>query len=108
MSWGLRLIQSYDATDATYLKTREDTVTPSPNVENDVIASSCAVPATAASANSPLSSAAQSSTLTTSVTSPTTTASSAPSVTTGSAPHLTGSGRTVKFPVRFIDYCTYH
>jgi hypothetical protein len=90
------------------LKTREDTVTPSPNVEDDVSGSSRAVPAAAASASSTLSSAAQSSTSTTSVTSPTTTASSAPRVTTGSAPHLTGSGRTVKPPVRFNDYCTYH
>ena len=90
------------------LKTREDTVTPSPYVEDDVSGSSRAIPAAAASASSTSSSAAQSSTSTTSVTSPTTTASSAPRVTTGSAPHLTGSGRTVKPPVRFNDYCTYH
>jgi hypothetical protein len=75
--------------------TREDTVTPSPNVEGGVSGSSRAVPAAAASASSTSSSAAQSSTSTTSVTSSTTTASSAPRVTTGSAPHLTGSGRTV-------------
>jgi hypothetical protein len=88
------------------LKTREDTVTPSPYVEDDVSGSSRAIPAVAASASSTSSSAAQSSTSTTSVTSPTTTASSAPRVTTGSVPHLTGSGRTVKTPVRFNDYCT--
>jgi hypothetical protein len=90
------------------LKTREDTVTSSPNVEDDVYGSSRAVPAAASSASSTLSSAAQSTTSTTSVTSPTTTASSVPHVTHGSVPNLTGSGRTVKPPVRFNDYCTYH
>jgi cytoskeletal protein RodZ len=80
------------------LKTREDTVTPSPHVEDDVNGSSRAVPSAASSASSTLSS--ESTTSTTSVTWPTTTASSAPRVTTGSVPQQGGSGQTILNPVR--------
>jgi hypothetical protein len=88
------------------LKTGGDTVTPFPNVEDGVDAGSLAVPSAAAFASSTLSSEYMTSTTT--VASPTTTALSAPRVITDSIPHLTGSGRTVKPPVRFNDYFTYH